>query len=444
MIVFLGGFGLWASTAPLSGATIAGGYVAAAGQNILIQHLEGGIIKSIHAREGDRVKAGQPLITLDPTLAEAQLNRMLKQLAALRAKGMRLEAERDLKTKLVIPAEVAGTSRGLTFPEVIAEQQVEFNARYARYVAEHEILNQRIAALKEAITGLDVQKKASSDQLTIVREEIDRKKLLLDSGLTNRSEYTALLRAEAELIGQVGSLQSQIASSSTQIVETKQQMERLTTTRVEEAVAELNTERATIADVEEQARAASSVLDRTVIRAPANGIIVRSVHNAVSSVVRAGEPIMELLPTSELLVIEARISPHDIDTLRIGQASAPEFLGAQRAHHAASRRHGDLHLGRPARRPEQRPAILHCAAEDHRRPAAGSAAGPGLSRHAGRDLHRDRGAHVRGISGAAAARFLRSRLPRGRLTGNRPRSWRLLLLGSTCQYMRFRAVAHRH
>ena len=256
MIVFLGGFGLWASTAPLSGATIAAGYVAAAGQNILIQHLEGGIIKSIHAREGDRVKAGQPLITLDPTLAEAQLNRMLKQLAALRAKGMRLEAERDLKTKLVIPAEVAGTSRGLTFPEVIAEQQVEFNARYARYVAEHEILNQRIAALKEAITGLDVQKKASSDQLTIVREEIDRKKLLLDSGLTNRSEYTALLRAEAELIGQVGSLQSQIASSSTQIVETKQQMERLTTTRVEEAVAELNTERATIADVEEQARAA--------------------------------------------------------------------------------------------------------------------------------------------------------------------------------------------
>ena len=89
----------------------------------------------------------------------------------------------------------------------------------------------------------------------IVREEIDRKKLLLDSGLTNRSEYTALLRAEAELIGQVGSLQSQVASSSTQIIETKQQIERLTTSRVEDAVAELNTERATIADVEEQVQA---------------------------------------------------------------------------------------------------------------------------------------------------------------------------------------------
>ena len=326
MLASLGTFGLWASTAPLAGATIAAGYVAAAGQNIMIQHLEGGIIKTIHAREGDHVIAGQPLLTLDSTIAEAQLNRMLKQLAALRAKSKRLEAERDLKERLEIPENIVpGAPRGVDFDDVITEQQVEFAARYARYVAEREILKQRIAALNEAIIGLEGQKKASSDQLAIVRDEIDRKKLLLDSGLTNRSEYTALLRAEAELIGQVGSLQSQVASSSTQIIETKQQIERLTTSRVEDAVAELNTERATIADVEEQARAAQSVLDRTVIRAPAGGIIVRSVHNSVSSVVRAGEPFLELLPTTDKLVIEARISPHDIDTLRIGQSARLHF-----------------------------------------------------------------------------------------------------------------------
>lgn len=325
MVVCLGGFGLWGSTAPLAGATIAPGYVAAAGQNVMIQHLEGGIIKEVDAREGDRVKAGQPLLVLDPTMAEAQLNRLLKQLAALRAKSMRLEAERDLKQKLVIPAGIVRSSRGDSFDDVISEQQVEFDARYARYTAEREILNQRIAALDEAVTGLEVQKKASEDQLKIVREEIDRKKKLLEDGLTNRSEYTNLLRAEAELIGQVGSLQSQIASSSTQIIETRQQIERLTTARVEDAVAELNTERATIADVEEQARAAQAVLDRTVIRSPADGIIIRSIHNSVLAVIRAGEPFMELLPTSENLVIEARISPHDIDNLRIGQAARLHF-----------------------------------------------------------------------------------------------------------------------
>jgi HlyD family type I secretion membrane fusion protein len=325
MTVCLGGFILWGSTAPLAGATIAPGYVAAAGQNIMIQHLEGGIIKSVDAREGDHVKAGQSLLTLDSTQAEAQLNRFLKQLAALRAKSMRLEAERDLRDKLTIPSDIVRSSRGDGFPDVVAEEQVEFNARYARYIAEGEILKQRIAALDEAIKGLKVQQKASEDQLQIVREEIDRKKELLESGLTNRSEYTNLLRAEAELIGQVGSLESQSASSSTQIIETKQQIERLTTARVEDAVTDLNTQRANIADVEEQARAAQAILDRTVIRAPADGIIVRSVHNSKSSVIRPGEPIMELLPTSDQLIIEARISPHDIDTLRIGQEASLHF-----------------------------------------------------------------------------------------------------------------------
>src|ERR671937_2260664 len=125
MIVCLGSFSVWASTAPLAGATIASGFVAAAGQNVMIQHLEGGIIKSIDAREGDHVKAGQPLLVLDPTLAEAQLNRLLKQLAALRAKTMRLEAERDLQDKLVIPKDIVLDSRGDGFPDVVSEQQVE-------------------------------------------------------------------------------------------------------------------------------------------------------------------------------------------------------------------------------------------------------------------------------------------------------------------------------
>jgi HlyD family type I secretion membrane fusion protein len=325
MLSSLGGFGLWASAAPLAGATIAPGYVAAAGQNIMIQHLEGGIIKTISSREGDRVKAGQPMLTLDSTTAEAQLNRLLKQLAALRAKSMRLEAERDLRDELVIPADIVRSSRGDGFPDVVAEQQVEFGARHARYVAEREILKQRIQALDEAVTGLDEQKKASQNQLAIVREEIERKKKLLESGLTNRTEYTNLLRAEAELIGQVGSLQSQIASSLTQVVETRQQIERLMTARVEDAVAELNTERATIADVEELARAVQAILDRTVVRAPADGIIVRSVHNSPQAVIRAGEPFMEMLPTSDQLMIEARISPHDIDTLRIGQQARLHF-----------------------------------------------------------------------------------------------------------------------
>ena len=325
LAVFVGGFGFWAATAPLAGAAIAPGFVAAAGQNIMIQHLEGGIIRKVAIKEGDRVAVGDTLYVLDSTLAEAQLNRLVRQLIAQRAKAARLEAERDDSRELVFPGNLSEKSRGIDFSDVVAEQRKEFQARLARYAAEGEILNQRVLALREAVEGLEAQKKAGEDQLVVVREEIGRKKELLDKGLTNRSEYTALLRSEAELIGQVGAIQSQIASSATQQVEAKQQIERLTTGRVEEAVSELNTVRASISDVEEQLRAAEAVLSRTVIRAPVDGIVVRKLFNSPGSVVRAGEAIIELLPTSSELIIEARVSPSDVDAVRIGQTANLRF-----------------------------------------------------------------------------------------------------------------------
>jgi HlyD family secretion protein len=325
IVAFAGGFGLWAATAPLAGAAIAPGVVAAAGQNINIQHLEGGIIREIRFREGERVRAGQPVIVLDATVAEAQLNRLVKQMVALQAKGWRLEAERDGAKDFSIPDSFSAPGNKMDHLAIVSEQKKEFAARLARYGAELEILAQREAALQEAVEGLNAQKKAGEDQLVIVREEMNRKKDLLEQGLTNRSEYTALLRSEAELIGQVGALQSQIGSSATQIVESRQQRERLTTTRVEQAVGELNTVRASIADLEEQVRAAQSVLERTVIRAPADGIIVKTAYTAPGSVIRAGEPVIQMLPTTRELIIEAQVSPQDIDLLRVGQEASMLF-----------------------------------------------------------------------------------------------------------------------
>ncbi|WP_457154307.1 HlyD family type I secretion periplasmic adaptor subunit [Mesorhizobium sp. P5_C1] len=316
---FLFAFGLWAAMAPLAGATIAPGVVAAAGQNVMIQHLEGGVIHKIRFKEGDRVRRGQALIQLDPTLAQAQLNRVLKQWIVERAEMARLEAERDGLTAIVLPRGVGSYAGTSEFSDVFKEQNKEFQARLARHNAEQEILKQRVTALQDSIVGLEAQKKAAIDQLAIVNEEANRKKGLLAKGLTKRSEYSDLLRSVAELVGQTGSLEAQIASSVTQTVEARQQIERLTTSRVEDAVAELNKARAQVADLEEQIHATRSVLERTTIRAPVDGIIVRSVYNSEGSVMRAGEVAMELLPTTDDLIVEAQIKPQDIDSIRIGQ-----------------------------------------------------------------------------------------------------------------------------
>ncbi|PAQ10936.1 HlyD family type I secretion periplasmic adaptor subunit [Mesorhizobium temperatum] len=321
----IGGFGVWAATVPIAGAAIAPGVIAAAGKNIMIQHLEGGVIRKIHFKEGDRVEKGDPLFVIDATAAETQVNRLVKQSISQRAKAARLEAERDGLSEIDVPPDLERPSGGLDVQDVIAQQRKEFEARLARYHAEQEILRQRIETLKESVTGLRAQKKATEEQLTIVREEAERKKQLLEKGLTNRSEYTELLRTSASLVGQAGAIESQIAGTATQLAEAGQQIERLTTSRVEEAVGELNTIRSSLADLEEQINAAQSILQRTIVKAPTDGIVVHSSYNVEDGVVRPGDVVMELLPTTDELIIEARVSSQDIDSIRLGQQAQMMF-----------------------------------------------------------------------------------------------------------------------
>jgi HlyD family secretion protein len=323
--LFILGFGGWAATAPISGAAIASGIVAAAGQNVMIQHLEGGIVQELAVHEGDRVHAGEPLMILDATAAQAQVNRLVNQLFALQVQAATLQAERDGQIDFVSPDADIVEAKDFDFAGLVAEHRKEFMARLARYNAERNILQQRVQALVDAVNGLDAQKKANEDQLAIVKEEVGRKKALLEKGLTNRSEYTDLLRTEAELVGQIGAIQSQIATSSTQQIEAKQQIARLATARVEQAVTDLNKARNDMRDVEEQVSAARDVLKRTVIRAPTDGIVVRSVYNATGSVIRPGEAIFEILPTTDHLIVEARVSPRDIDEVKLKQDARLHF-----------------------------------------------------------------------------------------------------------------------
>jgi HlyD family secretion protein len=325
LVLFVGGFGTWAVTAPLASATVAPGIVAAAGQNIQIQHLEGGIIKTVVRHEGDHVRAGEPLLILKSTVPRAQLNRLLQQLISKRSEIARLQAERDGASALTMPPELKAFPEELGAAKVFDEEKKEFKARRTRFNSELLILKQRVDALKASLVGLKAQKKASDDQLAIVQEEVKRKKGLLDKGLTSRDEYTGLLRSTADLVGQVGSLEAQLAATESQAGEALDQIEKLKSSRVEDAVTQLNKAREEVSDLKQQVRATRSVLNRTTIRAPADGIIVRSVYNSSGSVIRPGEVVMELLPTTSDLIVEAHVRPQDIDSIKLGQKAEMAF-----------------------------------------------------------------------------------------------------------------------
>lgn len=318
-------FGSWAVSAPLEGAAVASGFVAAAGQNQRIQHLEGGIVEKIHVQEGQAVKAGDILFELDPTAAEAQRNQLEQLGVSLAARAIRLVAERDGGERLVFPDDLKASARAQGVYGILDEQQKEFAVRRDRHRQEGVILRQRVNALNEQISGLLSQQGAVEQQLAVVAEETARKRALLDKGLTDRSEYTSLLRSEAELVGQLGHVKSSVLAAKIEIVEAEEQFQRLTTQRVETAATQLNDVRTQISSAREQLRAASAVLARLHIRSPSNGIVVSTPFNTPGSVVRAGDTMLELLPTNDDLVIEARLSPTDIDAISIGQEASLRF-----------------------------------------------------------------------------------------------------------------------
>ncbi|MFN3764433.1 MAG: HlyD family type I secretion periplasmic adaptor subunit [Aliihoeflea sp.] len=322
---FCGLFAAWAFMAPLAGASIAQGVVAAAGQNVHVQHLEGGLIREVLVTEGERVSAGDPLFRLDETAARAQVNRLTKQLVAMRLQSVRLAAERDGLDRVVFPDSLLESAKAAGLEAVIEEQRREFQARHDRHGQELEILAQRAQALEEQIVGMTAQVEAVERHLAVVEEEEARKKDLLDLGLTNRSEYTDLLRSRADLLGQLGQARAGILAARTQIAEADQQLARSSTQRVETAVTALNELNVQITDLNEQLSAASAILERIVVRSPADGLVISIAHNSPGRVVRPGETMLELLPTAQDLIVEARVEPRDIDLIAPGQAATLRF-----------------------------------------------------------------------------------------------------------------------
>lgn len=326
MLAFVAAFGYWAATVPLAGAAISPGVIAAAGQNLKVQHLEGGTAIAVNVSEGDRVKAGQTLVTLDPTVPRAQLDRAVKFEITQKARALRLIAERDGADAFDVPQELQREAQLAGMVDVIVDQQGEFNARLQRHNNELAILKERVAQLTESVTGLEARRQASDKQLKIVSEETVRKLKLLDKGLTARDQYTQLLRNQADLLGQVSEAESQIASTRNQVNEAREQLTRATSQRVEDAIRELSEAQTKISDNEEQIKAARAVLDRTVIKSPADGVIISLKVNSPGIVIRPGDTVFEMLPTSSDLVVDAQVEPQNIDSLRIGQDARLRFV----------------------------------------------------------------------------------------------------------------------
>lgn len=317
--VFVLGFGLWATSAKLASAVITSGAFVATGENKIVQHLEGGVIRDILVHEGDIVVPGQVLMQLDDTAPKAELDRLISRHRRDQAVEARLAAEIRDEPKIDFPRELTDRTNDVDVQAMLAEQQLTFEAWRNNLEANVAALQDGISAIQELITASKTEKKAVDRQLQIVQDEVKVKTSLESRGLIRKPELLAVESAEAGLEGEVGKLIGEIGNAKEQIAKTQQQIIGARTAAAKEAVEQLHQTQAEIFDLHERIRSQQGVLERVSITAPVRGIVVKLRYHTSGGVIEPGKNIMEIVPIQESLLIEVRVRPQDIFHVKVGQ-----------------------------------------------------------------------------------------------------------------------------
>ncbi len=319
MVFLFGVIGLWAAIMPLATGAVAPGRVVSESNRKEIQHLEGGIIEAILVKDGDRVTQGQPLVRLDATAATARKDQVLAQFLAAKATEARLIAERDRKDAIAFSEEhTAAEASNPSVKEALEAQRQLFITRREALKGEVAVLNQKIAQSGEEIRGLRDQVAAANTQIGLLAQEIATVGELVKSGNATRPRLLALQRQQADLIGQRGQAQAMVGRANQAISETKSEILNRENEFMKQVATELKEVQVQLATLQEQARATGDVARRVELTAPLAGTITGLAVHTVGGVVQPGETLMYLVPSGDDLIVEARVSPQDIDIVHAG------------------------------------------------------------------------------------------------------------------------------
>ncbi|HWT07536.1 MAG TPA: HlyD family type I secretion periplasmic adaptor subunit [Roseomonas sp.] len=315
--VFFGAFAAWSALAPLSEAAIAPGMIKVEGTRRTIQHLEGGIVREIAVRDGDRVRAGQVLMRLDDIRAGTELETLRSQRWALVAHDARLAAELADDRAIDFPAELRAAAEPRA-QDAIAGQAAVFEARRAALTSQVSVQEARIGQQEAIIAGATGQMRAQRAQLELIRREEELTRTLVQQGLQRLPTLLALQRTAAALEGQGDDLQGQLDRAAQTIAEARGTIASIIGQRRQEVAAERREIRVRLAEVEERLRAAQDVAVRRDIVAPEDGTVLNLRLFTVGAVVRPGDPVMDLVPLQDRLVAEVNVQPFDIDVVHVG------------------------------------------------------------------------------------------------------------------------------
>jgi HlyD family secretion protein len=326
-LLLVGSVGVWGATTDISGAVIAPGAVVVDTHLRKVQHLTGGVIGEILARDGDRVKAGDVLVRLDATITRTNLAIVVKGLDELRARKARLEAERDSAGRITFPVELTERHGDPAVARVMASERKLFDLRQAARTGQKSQLGQRVGQLQREVEGLNAQSGTKAQEIALVQKELAGARDLWNQQLYPITKLTYLEREAARIEGERAQLVASAAQARGKIAETELQIVQIDRDLTSEVAKELRETDARIGEFLERQVAAEDQLKRIDIRAPIDGVVHQSTAHTVGGVITpSGDPIMLVVPESDRLTVEAKVAPQEIDQLHVTQPARVRFL----------------------------------------------------------------------------------------------------------------------
>lgn len=309
-IIFFGG--IWAASAPIQSAALAIGVVQVEGKKKPIQHFEGGIVSEILVKAGDVVERDQPLLTLDATAHRAQREILLGRIYNLSAKFDRLQAERDDAESLAFSGllELAGDSDTRAEIAMINESRL-FEARKLDREGEEEVI-------RSNIQGMASVAQSRSAIIESLDSELADLETLLSEGYVDKQRLRELERTRSRTLGELTDIEVAIKKAQLEIL----QMRKKFKTNVVDELTELQDFKY---KTEKEYAAADDRVVRATVRAPISGTVMNVGPNTIGAVVSSGDTLLEIVPHSKRMIVEARVSPMDIDRVRLGQTAEVRF-----------------------------------------------------------------------------------------------------------------------
>ncbi len=316
----------WSALAALDSAVVANGRIHVASLNKSVQHLDGGLVKTIAVQDGDLVEEGQLLLSLDRIPLEIKLENINEQLIETEASLERLAVERDALAALTFSDELKERTQRMNAQSILETQRQLFQSRRQALSSEQAIHRQRLVKIKQEINGTREMIRTMRNRLSLLNQDLTGLRKLVDKNFASKAKLREVQRQRSELQGNMISHEADVSRLKSSLPEIRSQIELLENEYNKEVLSSLRDLQTRRINLLAEQRTLEGRLSRIEIRAPVSGKIKGLDVVTQGAVIKSGITVMEIVPIERDFRIHARISPMDIDALYPGLKAEVRIL----------------------------------------------------------------------------------------------------------------------